>query len=157
MANEAQEPASPDLDIAAIMKCIPHRYPFLLLDRLTRIQKGESAVGIKNVTINEPFFPGHFPSEPVMPGVLIVEAMAQAAAALVIHSLDLADRDPLVYFMSIENAKFRKPVRPGDRLELHVTKERERGAIWKFACEARVDGTKVTEAGITAMLRLDDA
>jgi 3-hydroxyacyl-[acyl-carrier-protein] dehydratase len=139
-------------DIARIMAAIPHRYPFLLVDRMVDIVRGERAVGIKNVTINEPFFQGHFPQAPVMPGVLIVECMAQTAGVLVVETLGPQARGKLVYFMTIENAKFRKPVVPGDQLRVHVTKERARGNIWKFTAEAKVDDKIVAEATYSAMI-----
>ena len=139
------------IDINRLLKLLPHRYPFLLVDRIIDIDGDNSAVGIKNVTINEPHFQGHFPEFPVMPGVLIVEAMAQTAGAICLHSI--SDGKPsLVYFMTIDNAKFRKPVVPGDRLELHVNKLKKRGNIWRFACEAMVDGSKAAEAEISAIL-----
>ncbi|MBA3447456.1 MAG: 3-hydroxyacyl-ACP dehydratase FabZ [Pseudaminobacter sp.] len=139
------------LDILGLMKLLPHRYPFLLVDRIIDIDADNSAIGIKNVTINEPHFQGHFPGQPVMPGVLIVEAMAQTAGAICIRSLQ-AEKPSLVYFMTIDNAKFRKPVVPGDRLEIHVEKLKKRGNIWRFACVAMVDGAKVAEAEISAMM-----
>ena len=143
------------IDIERIMKMIPHRYPFLLVDRVIDVKINESAIGIKNVTANDNFFQGHFPQRPVMPGVLIIEAMAQTAAVLVVSTLGPDSEGKLVYFMSVENARFRKPVGPGDRLELHVTKERSRGNVWKFRAEGRVDGTLVAEATYAAMI-LDD-
>jgi 3-hydroxyacyl-[acyl-carrier-protein] dehydratase len=147
----------PPVDVALIetkqlLRMIPHRYPFLLLDRLVDVRNDHSAVGIKNVTINEPFFQGHFPGHPVMPGVLIVESMAQTAAGLVISTLGPDAGIPVVYFMSIENAKFRKPVVPGDQLRLTLTKNRRRGQVWRFDGIARVDGVIVAEASITAMI-----
>ena len=138
------------VDIARVMSALPHRYPFLLVDRIVEIDGNRSAVGIKNVTINEPHFQGHFPERPVMPGVLIVEAMAQTAGAITVIA-DGGGAPPLVYFMTIDKCKFRKPVVPGDRLELHVTLERARGTINKYACVAKVDGAKVAEAEISAM------
>ena len=137
-------------DIARVMAALPHRYPFLLVDRIVEIDGNRSAIGIKNVTINEPHFQGHFPDRPVMPGVLIVEAMAQTAGAITVIA-DGMNAPPLVYFMTIDKCKFRKPVVPGDRLELHVTLERARGAINKYTCVAKVDGAKVAEAEISAM------
>jgi|SRR5690606_2402179 len=139
-----------ELDVAAIMKLIPHRYPFLLVDRIVEVDGDRSAIGIKNVTINEPFFAGHFPNNPVMPGVLIVEAMAQTAGAICVATQ--GGGADIGYFMSIESAKFRKPVLPGDRLCLHVQKLKQRGQVWKFACEGRVNGAIVAEATVTAML-----
>lgn len=142
----------PVIDIKQILSMIPHRYPFLLLDRLVDVRKDHSATGIKNVTVNEPFFQGHFPGHPVMPGVLIIESMAQTAAGLVISTLGADAGMPIVYFMSIDGAKFRKPVTPGDQLRLTVTKDRRRGQIWRFVCVARVDDVTVAEATITAMI-----
>ena len=139
-------------DIAQIMRAIPHRYPFLLVDRVVEVVKEVSAVGIKNVSINENYFQGHFPDHPVMPGVLIIECMAQTAAVLVVESLGPDARGKLVYFMTIENAKFRKPVVPGDQLRVHVVREKKRGNIWKFHAEAKVDGKVVAEASYAAMI-----
>ncbi len=141
-----------ELDTQAILDRIPHRYPFLLIDRVREILPHERAVGIKNVTVNEPFFPGHFPGHPVMPGVLIIEAMAQTCAVLVVESLGEEAKGRVVYFMSIDGARFRRPVGPGDVLELHVQRDRARGKVWRFACEATVAGRRVAEATITAML-----
>lgn len=140
------------LDVMAIMQRIPHRYPMLLVDRLVDIVIGESAVGIKNVTINESFFQGHFPSQPVMPGVLIVEAMAQTAGTLVIHAMGEKAEGKLVYFMSIEDAKFRRPIVPGDQIRIHVTKEQARRNVWRFNGRAMVDGVLCAEATFTAMI-----
>jgi 3-hydroxyacyl-[acyl-carrier-protein] dehydratase len=139
------------IDIKGIMKYIPHRYPMLLIDRIIDVVLGESCTGIKNVTANEPYFQGHFPDHPIMPGVLIVEAMAQTSATLVMAALP-GDGPHLVYFMTVENARFRKPVVPGDRLELKVKKDRQRGNVWKFHGEAFVDGVLCAEATYTAML-----
>jgi len=145
----------PVIGIKQIMAMLPHRYPLLLIDRLVDVRHGESAIGIKNVTMNEQFFQGHFPGHPVMPGVLIVEAMAQTAAALVINTIGVTKGIPLVYFMSIDSAKFRKPVIPGDQLRIYVAKDRKRGNVWRFNGVARVDGVIVAEALYTAMI-MDD-
>jgi 3-hydroxyacyl-[acyl-carrier-protein] dehydratase len=152
MDSEARSGAQTTLDVEHIKRLIPHRYPFLFVDRLTEIIPGESAVGIKNVTVNEPFFVGHFPAEPIMPGVLIVEALAQTAGALVAYSMGGEDAHRKVYFMSVEDARFRKPVRPGDTIRLHVEKKQARGAVWKFGGAAKVDGVIVAEAIFTAMI-----
>jgi 3-hydroxyacyl-[acyl-carrier-protein] dehydratase len=138
-------------DITRLMSILPHRYPFLMIDRIIDIDGDNSAVGVKNVTINEPHFTGHFPGKPIMPGVLIVEAMAQTAGAIALIARGL-ETQALVYFMSIDGAKFRKPVVPGDQLKIHVTKIKRRGGLMKYACEAMVDGAKVAEAEVTAML-----
>ena len=140
------------IDIAGIMRAIPHRYPFLLLDRVVDLVRNQSATGIKNVTVNENFFQGHFPGHPVMPGVLIIESMAQTAAVLVVETLGPDAQGKLVYFMSIEGAKFRRPVVPGDQLHIHIVKQRNRGNVWKFHAIARVDGVAVAEATYAAMI-----
>ncbi|EGE48214.1 (3R)-hydroxymyristoyl-dehydratase [Acetobacter pomorum DM001] len=140
------------IDVNRIMQAIPHRYPFLLIDRMEDIVLGEEATGIKNVSVNEPFFQGHFPARPVMPGVLLVEAMAQTAATLVVLTLGKDFEGKLVYFMTIEGAKFRRPVEPGDQVRIHVAKERHRSNVWKFRGEARVEGTVVAEATFSAMI-----
>jgi 3-hydroxyacyl-[acyl-carrier-protein] dehydratase len=153
----AQRPEQPGkivemIDIHRIMHDIPHRYPFLMLDRVVDVVLNSSAVGVKNVSINEPFFVGHFPNHPVMPGVLIIESMAQTAAVLVVETLGPDAAGKVVYFMSIEGAKFRRPVVPGDQLRVHVIKERNRGNVWKFQGIARVDGVSVAEATYAAMI-----
>ncbi len=142
----------PIINIEQIIKLIPHRYPLLLVDKIIAIEPNKSIVGVKNVTFNEPHFTGHFPEKPIMPGVLIIEAMAQAGAIMVIHSGDFNPEDNLVYFMSIDGAKFRKPVVPGDVLELHITTVQNRGAVWKLSGVAKVDGQKVAEAQFSAMI-----
>lgn len=141
-----------NIDIQEIKRLIPHRYPFLFVDKVRDFIPKTSAVGIKNVTMNEPHFQGHFPSQPVMPGVAIVEAMAQTAGIMVSKSLELEDSGALVYFLSIDNCKFRHLVGPGDVLELHVKVIRGRGKIWKFHGDAIVDGKVVTEADFAAMI-----
>lgn len=143
------------LSIERIMEMIPHRYPFLLIDRVVDIVPGESAVGVKNVTINEPFFTGHFPGKPVMPGVLIIEAMAQTSGVLVVHTMGKEAEGKLVYFMTIDEARFRRPVGPGDQLRIRVEKQQSRRNVWKFACVATVDGVKVAEALVSAMIVVD--
>ncbi|MFL5256981.1 MAG: 3-hydroxyacyl-ACP dehydratase FabZ [Rhodopila sp.] len=140
------------VDIQQIMRDIPHRYPFLMLDRVVDLVPNQSAIGIKNVSVTEPFFAGHFPNHPVMPGVLIIESMAQTAAVLVVETLGPESAGKVVYFMSIEGAKFRRPVMPGDQLRIHVTKDRNRGNVWKFNAVARVDGASVAEATYAAMI-----
>ncbi|WAP67305.1 3-hydroxyacyl-ACP dehydratase FabZ [Jiella pelagia] len=143
-------------DINRIMELLPHRYPFLMIDRIVDIDGDKSAVGIKNVTANEPHFLGHFPSAPVMPGVLMIEGMAQTAGAICALSRG-GEAPSLVYFMTIDNAKFRKPVIPGDRVEYHVKQTKRRANIWKFDCVAKVDDQKVAEATVSAMLVPRDA
>jgi 3-hydroxyacyl-[acyl-carrier-protein] dehydratase len=140
------------IDIHRIMHDIPHRYPFLMLDRVVDVVLNTSAVGVKNVSANENFFEGHFPNHPVMPGVLIIESMAQTAAVLVVETLGGDAAGKLVYFMSIQGAKFRRPVLPGDQLRIHIVKERSRGNVWKFHAIARVDGVAVAEATYSAMI-----
>ena len=152
--SETQTGESPGESIgyAEVLRRIPHRYPFLLVDRAEDYRPHERIVGIKNVTFNEPHFLGHFPGHPVMPGVLLIEGMAQTAGALCVLAQGLSGPPKLVYFMTIDNAKFRKPVIPGDTVEYHVRKVRRRSNIWKFAAEARVAGVKVAEAEVSAML-----
>jgi len=139
-------------DINDIMSMIPHRYPILLVDRLLEFTAGESAVGLKNVTMNEPHFNGHFPGAPVMPGVLIIEAMAQTAALMVVKTLGDEAMGKLVYFMTIEGAKFRKPVTPGDSIYIHINKVQSRGPVWKFKGKAKVDDKVYAEATFSAMI-----
>lgn len=140
------------LDIERIKEMIPHRYPFLMIDRVIDLLPGEKATGIKNVSINEPFFQGHFPARAVMPGVLLIEAMAQTAAVLVVHTLGARAEGKLVYFMTVDKARFRKPVTPGDAVHVHCVKDRHRGPVWRFNGEARVDGQVVAEATFSAMI-----
>mgnify|MGYP001256263923 FL=1 len=140
------------IDIEKILDMMPHRYPFLLIDRLLKVEKDEYAIGLKNVTINEPFFLGHFPAQKVMPGVLIVECMAQTSGALVVSSFGDKAKGKLVYFMSIDKARFRKLVTPGDQLLIEVKKKHARRSVWKFDCSAKVDSEVVADASITAMI-----
>jgi 3-hydroxyacyl-[acyl-carrier-protein] dehydratase len=140
------------VDSTQLLKMLPHRYPMLMIDRVEEIVGDHSAIGIKNVTMNEPAFQGHFPGRPIMPGVLIVEAMAQTAAALVVHTMGGSAEGRLVYFMSVENARFRKLVVPGDTLRVHVERIHKRGAVWKFRGEAKVNGAVCAEATYTAMI-----
>jgi len=152
-SDKASRSVASAVDIKRILEMIPHRYPMLMVDRVVDMQLDRSAVGIKNVSINEPFFQGHFPSEPVMPGVLIVEAMAQTAAVLVVATFGAQSEGKLVYFMSIDGARFRRPVTPGDRLELHVEKIQSRASVWKFSGKAMVEGKLAAEATFAAMIR----
>ena len=138
------------IDLREILTLLPHRYPFLLVDKVIEIDGDNSAIGIKNVTVNEPQFTGHFPDNPIMPGVLLIEGMAQTAGAICARKSGTGSS--LVYFMTIDNARFRKPVVPGDRVEFHVVKQKQRGNIWKFHCEAKVDGQLAAEADIGAMI-----
>ncbi len=140
------------IDIERIMQMIPHRYPMLMIDRVIDVVPDDSATGIKNVTINEPFFTGHFPQRPVMPGVLIIEAMAQTAAVLVVHTLGQESEGRLVYFMTIDEARFRKPVVPGDQLRIYIKKERQKANVWKFSAQAKVGETLCAEATYSAMI-----
>ena len=156
MSEPALANAPPiQLDIQRIMEMIPHRHPFLMIDRLVDVVANERATGIKNVSINEPYFQGHFPARPVMPGVLIIEAMAQTAAVLVVHTLGPEAEGKLVYFMSVDSARFRRPVVPGDCLHVRVLKQRNRGNVWKFEGRAEVSGQLVAEAVFAAMILAD--
>jgi 3-hydroxyacyl-[acyl-carrier-protein] dehydratase len=150
---DTTQPGVTTIDIERIMQMIPHRYPFLMIDRVVDVVAGISAVGIKSVTINEAYFQGHFPQHPVMPGVLMIEAMAQTAAVLVVHTLGPESEGKLVYFMSVDNARFRHPVFPGDRLHVQVVKKQNRGQVWKFDGSAIVDGKIMAEATFAAMIR----
>ena len=140
------------IDTRRIMEMIPHRHPFLMIDEVVDVVTNERATGIKNVSIDENYFKGHFPTRPVMPGVLIIEAMAQTAAVLVVHTLGPKSEGKLVYFMSVDNARFRRPVFPGDRLDVHVVKQRHRGNVWKFEGRAKVGTNLMAEAVFAAMI-----
>jgi len=144
-----------EIDRQRIMEMIPHRDPFLMIEKVVDVVENERATGIKTVSPDEYYFRGHFPSRPIMPGVLIIEAMAQTAAVLVVHTLGPAAEGKLVYFMSVDYARFRKPVVPGNVLHIHVTKQRNRGNVWKFDGKAEVGGQLVAEAIFAAMI-LDD-
>jgi 3-hydroxyacyl-[acyl-carrier-protein] dehydratase len=141
-----------EIDRQRIMEMIPHRDPFLMIDKVVDVVKNERATGIKNVSSDEYYFRGHFPARPVMPGVLIIEAMAQTAAVLVVHTLGPESEGKLVYFMSVDNARFRHPVVPGDVIHVHVTKQRNRGNVWKFEGEAKINGRLCAEAVFAAMI-----
>ena len=151
--NDTAEPTKLEsADIARILRLLPHRYPFLMVDRIIEMDGDRSGIGIKNVTINEPYFQGHFPSHPVMPGVLLVEGMAQTAGALCVSAMDEEYEPSLVYFMAIDRARFRRPVLPGDCVHFHVKKMRNRGRVWRFKGEARVNDDVVAEAEVSAMI-----
>ena len=139
-------------DIQRLLALLPHRYPFLLVDRIVEARADEYGVGIKNVTANEPHFQGHFPGRPVMPGVLLIEAMAQTAGALCVASQGVRDAPSVVYMMTVDKVKFRKPVVPGDQVKFHMTRIAKRRNMWWFRGEARVDGVLVCEAEVSAML-----
>jgi len=149
----SQPVVTAEVDIQRILQMIPHRYPFLLIDRVVNVISGESAVGIKNVSINESYFQGHFPEHPVMPGVLMIEAMAQTAAVLVVQTLGPESEGKLVYFMSVDNARFRHPVFPGDQLHVKVVRKHNRGNVWKFEGQALVRDQVMAEAVFAAMIR----
>ncbi len=144
------------IDISGVMDYIPHRYPFLMIDKVVDVVPDVHAIGVKNVTINEHYFQGHFPARPVMPGVLIIESMAQTAAVLVVETLGPESKGKLVYFMVVDGCRFRRPVVPGDQVYIHVTKLRQRGNVWKFKAEAKVDGALAAEATYSAMILDDD-
>ena len=154
--SEQNEPVPTEADINLIQQIIPHRYPFLLIDKVTNIVAGESAIGIKNVTYNEPHFQGHFPFQPIMPGVTMVEAMAQTAGVVAGLGIGVKGANLPIYFMSIDKCKFRKMVVPGDVLELHVSVMRRRTKIWRFEGIAKVDGVVVAEAEFVAMVGPQD-
>ena len=153
--SEAATKSLESVDIIKLLASLPHRYPFLLVDRIIECKGDESCIGIKNVTFNEPQFQGHFPEQPVMPGVLLIEGMAQTAGALCVNAATIG-KPKLVYFMTINNAKFRKPVIPGDRVEFHMTKTNQRRNMWWYQGIAKVDGQVVCEAEVSAMLVVDD-
>ncbi len=152
MSNEQAENNSKTIDIQRIMQMIPHRYPFLMVDKVIDVVPFEGATGVKNVTASEPHFQGHFPEKPIMPGVLIIESMAQTAAVVVVETLGPKAEGKLVYFMSVDSARFRRPVVPGDTLMVHVKKERSRGNVWRFNGEAKVNGVLMAEATFSAMI-----
>ncbi|WP_026607601.1 3-hydroxyacyl-ACP dehydratase FabZ [Methylocapsa acidiphila] len=155
--TEAASTTIETIDIQRLLKLLPHRYPFLMIDRIIEARGDEFGIGLKNVSVNEPQFQGHFPERPIMPGVLLIEGMAQTAGAICIHAHAFAGKAaPLVYFMSIDKAKFRKPVTPGDRVEFHMTKTNHRRNMWWYAGRALVDGTLVCEAEIAATLVVED-
>ncbi len=140
------------MDILKLMDILPHRYPMLLVDRIINITENDGATGIKNVTINEPFFQGHFPGKPVMPGVLIIESMAQTAAAYTAYAGNVNTEGKIILFMGLDKVKFRKPVIPGDQLKIHVSITQKRPPVWKYESRATVDGQVVAEASYKAML-----
>ena len=149
------EPQGTQIKLQRIMEMIPHRHPFLMIDKVVDVVANQRATGLKDISVNEYYFQGHFPARPVMPGVLIIEAMAQTAAVLVVFTLGPESEGKLVYFMSVDNARFRRPVFPGDRLDVHVVKQRHRGNVWKFEGRAKVGTNLMAEAVFAAMI-LDD-
>jgi 3-hydroxyacyl-[acyl-carrier-protein] dehydratase len=153
MDDSSAKKSAKTLDINEVMDCLPHRYPMLMIDKIADIVPGENATAIKNVTVNEPFFQGHFPGHPIMPGVFIIEAMAQTAAVVVVRNLGKIDpKRYVVYFMTIDEARFRRPVLPGDTLRIVVSKDRQRGNVWRFKGVAYVGNDKAAEANFSAML-----
>nr|WP_031553363.1 3-hydroxyacyl-ACP dehydratase FabZ [Parvularcula oceani] len=152
MSADGENERLDDLTIGDIKGILPHRYPMLMVDRIVDITRGGGAVGVKNVTVNEPFFEGHFPQMPVMPGVLIIEAMAQTAAAYTAYADGVDTEGKVVLFMGVDRAKFRRPVTPGDQLRIHVTVTNRRPPVWKYEAKAMVDGKLVAEAAFGAML-----
>lgn len=152
MSDARQTVEAGTVDILRVMEMIPHRYPMLMVDKVVDMMPDVSATGVKNVTINEPYFQGHFPSRPVMPGVMIIESMAQTAAVLVVHTLGPEAEGKLVYFMSIDNARFRKPIGPGDTMHIQVAKLKSRGNVWRFTAEVKIDGQLAAEADYTAVI-----
>ena len=152
----AIEPGKQELDVNDLMQLLPHRYPMLMIDRIVDIRPGDSAVAIKSVTYNEPYFVGHFPSRPVMPGVFIVEAMAQGAAAFTAYTENIDPSGKVVIFMGIDKARFRKPVEPGDQIRMTVRVTQKRPPVWRFEGEAHVDGRLVANAAFSAMLADSD-
>ena len=155
MSETSEKKVVESLDIEQIIEAIPHRYPFLMIDRVVDVVPDESALGLKNVSINEFYFQGHFPRRPVMPGVLIIEAMAQTAAVLVVKTLGPEMAGKLVYFMSVDNCRFRRPVFPGDQLLVHVIKKHRRRNVWKFEATAKVDDETAAQATYAAMILED--
>jgi len=155
MNDAPARPPVEALDVQQIMQFIPHRYPFLMIDRVIDVVPGEGCVGIKNVSINEPQFQGHFPRQAVMPGVLIIESMAQTAAVLVVYTLGPEMEGKIVYFMSVESARFRRPVVPGDTMRVQVSKVHRRANVWKFRAEVMVADSLVAEAVYSAMILTD--
>jgi 3-hydroxyacyl-[acyl-carrier-protein] dehydratase len=152
--SEKNEQDSVDLPITIgeILDLLPHRYPMLMIDRIVEVTPHEAAVSIKNVTINEPIFQGHFPGHPIFPGIFVIEAMAQTATALVVHSMNIDASEKVVYFMGIDKARFRKPIFPGDQIRIEVEKDRARGKVWRFNGVAKVDGKVAAESTYTAIM-----